>query len=128
MRYAILVLITMLQQVLLGATFTSSTTAAITWQQPPGVVETCLRRVYGAEWPAGICWRNLEAGEMRVDLPGIYDKRWYTPAYGDRYILSFEGVDVGQATLGEAVVYTLYMPLAVKHDTPERAYLPVVLH
>ncbi len=115
--------------VALHATFNTSTTAVVSWEQPPGVYETCLRRVYGAEWPAGICWRNLPAGTMKVDLPGIYNRRWYTPAHGDRYILSFEGVDVGTTTLGEVPsVYTLYLPAIQKAEpiAPPLVYVPVL--
>lgn len=103
------------QQVLVGATFTSSTTAAITWQQPEGVRITCLRIYHaGAEYPAGICYDNLPAGPMRVDLPGALTHPAYRPAWGDRIVLAFGLDDVGRAVLGEAAVYTLYMPLARK--------------
>lgn len=104
--------------ILVGATFTSSTSAAITWQQPGGVGLTCLHRYYGAEWPSAVCYNDLPEGPARVDLPGALGP-FYRPAYGDRYVLSFEGVPVGQATLGEAAIYTLYMPLAQKRTAPQ---------
>jgi hypothetical protein len=97
--------------VLIGATFTSSTTAAITWQQPPGVGLTCLHRYYGAADPAALCRNDLPAGPTRIDLPGALGP-FYRPAWGDRYVLSFEGVDVGRTTLGEVPnVYTAYLSL-----------------
>jgi hypothetical protein len=99
--------------VLIGATFTSSTTAAITWQQPPGVGLTCLHRYYGADSPAALCRNDLPAGPTRIDLPGELGP-FYRPAWGDRYVLSFEGVPVGSAILGEAEVHTTYLPLAIK--------------
>lgn len=103
-----------------SATFTSSTSAVISWEQPPGVHQTCLRRVYGATWPAGICWRDLEAGPMSVELPGELTHPAYQPADGDVYILEFDGVDVGSAVLGKSVVYETYLALTMK-QTAQRA-------
>lgn len=54
---------------------------------------------------------DLPPGTTSVELPGIYDRRWYSPSHGDVYVLSFEGVDVGQAVLGESVIYKVYLPL-----------------
>jgi hypothetical protein len=111
----------------LSATFVTSTSAVVSWQQPPGIPITCLRIYHvGAEWPAGICWRDLEAGEMRVELPGIYTHPAYRPQISDRIILAFGMQDVGHATLGEAFVYRAYLPLT-QHSAPpaQRAvYLP----
>ena len=117
------------QQILLGATFTSSTTAAITWDQPPGIGHTCLHRYYGAAWPAAICWRDLPEGPTRVDLPGIYDKRFYWPAHGDVYVLSHEGIEVARTTLGEVPsTYYAYLPSMTKQSAPlNMVRLPVVL-
>ena len=107
--------------ILLAAVFNSSTSAVISWQQPPGVHQTCLRRVYGAMWPAGICMHDLPEGTQVVELPGELTHPAYRPAHGDVYILSFEGIDVGQATLGEAEIHRLYMPLAMQSAAqPER--------
>jgi hypothetical protein len=114
--------------VLMGATFTSSTSAAVSWQQPANVRMTCLLRYYGAEYPAGICWENLDAGPQKVTLPGELTHPAYRPAFGDRYELRFEDVPVGSATLGEATVYTLYVPLLSKQNAPEPhlTYLPAL--
>lgn len=114
----------------LHATFDTSTTAVVSWEQPPNISHTCLHRYYGAEYPAAICWRDLPAGPMRVDLPGIYDRRFYWPAHGDRYVLSFDGVDVGTTTLGEVPsVYTTYLPGIMTNAPPqaERVYLSTIL-
>jgi hypothetical protein len=117
--------------VLLQATFTSSTSAVVSWQQPAEMEHgiTCLRIYHvGAEWPAGICWRDLPAGEMRVTLPGIYTHPAYRPEVGDRLVVAFGMEDVGNATLGEAYVYTTYLPLTHQSAPPaQRAvYLPWV--
>lgn len=117
----------------LGATFTSSTSAAITWQQPPdpeGLTVTCIVREYGVEWPAGICFNDLPAGPQRLDLPGALTHPAYRPAAGDRYLLQINGVTVGSATLGEAEVHTLYLALVAKQqvevEAPHFTYLPVL--
>lgn len=115
MMNRLLAILLLAQQILIGATFTSSTTAAITWQQPPGIPLTCLRIYHiGAEYPAGICYPDLPPGPVRVDLPGALTHPAYRPAWGDRIVLAFGMDDVGSAVLGEAAVYTLYMPLAMK--------------
>jgi hypothetical protein len=130
MRTILLLLALLLQPspVLVSASFTSSTSAVVSWQQPPGVPITCLRIYHtGAEWPAGICWRELPEGEMRVELPGIYAHPAYRPQVSDKIILAFGMDDVGQATLGEAFVYTTYLPLTHQSAAPmERraVYLP----
>jgi hypothetical protein len=116
--------------VLLQATFTSSTSAVVSWQQPAEMEHgiTCLRIYHvGAEWPAGICWRDLEAGEMRVELPGIYAHPAYRPEVGDRLVLAFGMEDVGSTTLGDAFVYTTYLPLTQQSAplVPRALYLPV---
>lgn len=107
-------------QVLITAYFNTSTTAVISWEQPAGVHQTCLRRVYGATWPAGICWHDLPAGPFSAELPGDLEHPAYRPAHGDRYILEFDGIDVGSALLGEAVVYETYLALTMK-QTAQRA-------
>jgi hypothetical protein len=115
--------------VLVSASFVTSTSAVVSWQQPPGVPISCLRIYHvGAEWPAGICWRDLEAGEMRVELPGIYTHPAYRPQVSDKIILAFGMEDVGSATLGEAFVYTTYLPLTHQSAPPaQRAvFLPVL--
>ena len=112
----------------LSATFVTSTSAIVSWEQPAGVPISCLRIYHvGAEWPAGICWNDLEAGPMRVDLPGELTHPAYRPEVGDRLVLAFGMQDVGQATLGEAAVYTTYLP-GIQKSTPEMRvlYLPVV--
>lgn len=114
--------------VLLSATFTSSTSATVSWQQPPdpeGLTITCLVREYGATWPAGICYNDLPAGPMRVNLPGALTHPAYRPSFGDRYLLQINGTTVGSATLGEATVQTVYLGL-IRNDAPEqvrRVYL-----
>ena len=117
--------------VLLSATFVTSTSAVVSWEQPAEMASgiTCLRIYHaGAEWPAGICWNDLEAGPRAVHLPGIYDKKWYTPAVGDRLILAFGMDDVGSAVLGEAIVYRTYLPLVGKRTAPLNVVrLPVFL-
>jgi hypothetical protein len=114
--------------ILISATFTSSTSAVVSWQQPAEMEHgiTCLVRYYGAEWPAGICWNDLAAGPVSVALPGIYLRPFYQPAMGDRYELHFNGARVGSATLGEAFVYTTYLPLTQQSAPPtQRAvFLP----
>lgn len=117
-----------LASVPLSATFTSSTTAVISWQQPPGVRGTCLLRQYGAEWPAGWCWQNLAAGPMWVDVPGTLTDPRFRPAEGDVYQLWMDGEIVGSAVLGQTIWHTVYLPLAI-HSAPsaQRAvYLPIV--
>jgi hypothetical protein len=113
----------------LSATFVTSTSAVVSWQQPAGVPISCLRIYHvGAEWPAGICWRDLGEGPVRVELPGIYAHPAYRPEVGDRLVVAFGMDDVGQATLGEAFVYQLYLPLT-QHSAPpaQRAvFLPWV--
>lgn len=117
-------MIRILLTILLGATFTSSTSAAITWQQPadpPGLTLTCIRIYHvGAEWPAGICFNDLQEGPQRLDIPGALPAA-YRPQLGDRIVLAINETDVGSATLGEAAVYTLYLPLARK-DAPGAAW------
>ena len=106
--------------VLLSATFDSSTSAVVAWEQPAEMTHgiTCLRIYHaGYEWPAGICWRDLEAGPQVVRLPGIYSDA-YKPQFGDRLVLAFGMDDVGSAVLGEAVVYRTYLPLVGKHSAP----------
>lgn len=67
---------------------------------------------------------DLPAGPTQVELPGIYDRRWYTPAHGDKYDLWMDGALVGSATLGESVVYETYLALAMKNvPEDERVYL-----
>ena len=134
MRWLLLALLLLLQPpppVLLSATFDTSTTAVIAWEQPAEMAHgiTCLRIYHtGAEWPAGICWNDLEVGPQVVELPGIYDKKWYTPTYGDRLVLAFGMDDVGSAVLGEAVVYRTYLPLVGKQSAPPNTVrLPVFL-
>ncbi len=115
--------------VLLSATFTSSTSAIVAWEQPAGVPITCLRIYHaGYEWPAGICWRDLEAGPMRVELPGIYAQPAYRPQISDRLVLAFGMQDVGTATLGETVVYRVYLPLVGRQESspPRLLYLPAI--
>jgi hypothetical protein len=114
----------------LSASFTSSTSAVVSWQQPAEMEHgiTCLRIYHvGAEWPAGICWRDLPAGLMRVELPGIYAHPAYRPRISDRIVLAFGMDDVGQATLGEAAMYRTYVPLTQQSALPvQRAvFLPV---
>ena len=107
--------------VLLSATFVTSTSAVVAWEQPAEMAHgiTCLRIIHvGVTDAAGICWRDLEAGSVRVALPGIYDTRWYTPEFGDRIVLAFGMGDVGTATLGEALIYRMYLPLIGKQSAP----------
>ena len=134
MRIVLLLLALLLQPapptVPLSATFVTSTSAVVSWQQPPGVRATCLRIYHaGATWPAGICWENLAVGPMRVTLPGIYTMHpAYRPVEGDRMVLAFGLEDVGSATLGQTIIYTTYLPLT-RHSAPpvQRAvYLPVI--
>jgi hypothetical protein len=115
--------------VLLSASFTSSTSAVVSWQQPAEMEHgiTCLVRYYGAEWPAGICWNDLAAGPVSIALPGIYLKPFYVPANGDRYELHFNGARVGSATLGEAFVYTTYLPLTQQSAPPaQRVWMAAI--
>lgn len=119
---AILIILTLIQpvpSVLISATFNTSTSAIVSWQQPAEMAHgiTCLVRYYGAEWPAGICWNDLAAGPVSVTLPGIYTHPAYRPAHGDRYEVQFNGARVGSAVLGEAFVYQLYLPLT-KQSAP----------
>lgn len=118
------------EQLNLRATFVSSTTAAITWDQPPDIPMTCLLRYYGAAWPAGICWENLPAGATRVDLPGIYSHPAYRPAWGDRYELRFGDTLVASTYLGEAHIYQQYLAL-LRRDTAsalQQLWLPDMRH
>ena len=113
----------------LSATFVTSTSAVVSWQQPPGVRATCLRIYHaGAEWPAGICWENLAAGPVSVTLPGIYTMHpAYRPVEGDCLVLAFGLEDVGSAVLGQTIIHTTYLPLTIHSAPPaQRAvYLPV---
>ncbi len=113
----------------LSVTFVTSTTAVVSWQQPPGVRAVCLLRQYGAEWPAGWCWQNLAAGPMRVDVPGTLTDPRFGPAEGDHYELWMDGQVVGSAVLGQAIVYTTYLPLTRQSALPaQRAVcLPLIL-
>lgn len=117
---AILLALLQPQPIPISATFTSSTSAAVTWQQPAGVALTCLRIYHaGAEHPAGICYPDLPAGPQRVDLPGALTHPAYRPAWGDRIVLAFGMDDVGQTTLGEVPsVYQVYLPLAMQKAAP----------
>lgn len=134
MRSALLILLLLLQSappapILVGATFTSSTSAAVWWEQPAdplGLTHTCLIRIYPAPFPAGICLNDLPAGPQRIDLPGDLTDPAYRPAYGDRFLLQINGVTVGQATLGEAEVHTLYLALVQHSRAPplRLVYLP----
>lgn len=117
-------MIRLIAAILITAYFNTSTSAVISWEQPPGVHQTCLRRVYGATWPAGRCWHDLSPGPFSVELPGELSHPAYVPANGDRYILSFEGVDVGRATLGESIIYHTYLSLITQQTAP--AAPPVV--
>ncbi len=117
--------------VLLSATFTSSGTSAIVaWEQPAEMTHgiTCLRIYHvGVTDAAGICWRDLEAGPQVVRIPGIYADPAYRPQISDRLILAFGMDDVGQATLGEAVVYRTYLPLVGKQSAPPNTVrLPLI--
>lgn len=118
----------LLAAILITAFFNTSTSAVISWEQPPGISRTCIVRYYGAEYPSGFCLHDLPAGPQSIELPGIYDGRWYSPAHGDRYDLWMDGVLVGSAVLGESVVYRLYMPLAIKSapEVERAVYLPWV--
>ena len=110
---------------LIVAVFVTSTSAVVSWEQPADVALTCIRvERAGAQWPAGICWANLPAGPQRVELPGIYDRRWYRPQVGDKITLAFGMEDVGETRLGESAVYTVYLP-GIRKDAPrlERVYL-----
>jgi hypothetical protein len=92
--------------------------AVISWQQPHGIGLTCLYRYYGATWPAAVCYHDLPAGPMRVELPGALLHPAYKPVNGDRYVLEFNGVAMASATLGEAVVYRSYLPLTLTRAVP----------
>lgn len=117
----------LLAAVLMAAVFNTSTTAVISWDQPAGVHQTCLLRYYGATYPSGICWRDLEAGPMRVDLPGDYADPAYRPAWGDRYVLEMDGQQVGQAMLGESVIYRTYLSLVRQQSVVRHTlYMPAV--
>jgi hypothetical protein len=127
MRYLLAILIA------LHASFDSSTTAVVSWEQPadePGLTITCLVRYYGAEYGAGVCWNDLEEGTRVVRLPGALVHPAYRPSLGDVYSLQINGVEVGRTTLGEVPsVYTLYLPLATQQtarDVPP-VYLPAAL-
>lgn len=114
----------------LTATWVTQGRAVITWQQPADFHgTTCLLREYGAEWPAGICWRDLPSGPTTIELPGALTHPAYRPADGDRYVLSFDGVDMGIATLGEARVYRVYLGLVQQQRAAQdewRMWLPWV--
>jgi hypothetical protein len=115
MKYLLAILIA------LHATFDTSTTAVVSWQQPAGVRITCLRLYHpGEPTPAGVCYDNLAAGEQVVHLPGALPRQWYAPRIGTRIVLAFGMDDVGSASLGEVPsVYTLYLPLAQKRTAPQ---------
>ena len=113
--------------ILLQAVFVTSTSAVVSWQQPAGIPITCLRIYHaGATWPAGVCYHDLPAGPMRVDLPGTLTHPAYRPQISDRIVLAFGMDDVGEARLGESAVYDLYMPLVAKQNTApmDAVYLP----
>ena len=111
----------------LHATWAGPGSAVITWQQPPGVRQTCLYRYYGARWPAAICWHDLKPGAQTVTIPGTLTHPAYQVAEGDRFVLEFGGVPVGSATLGEARVYRVWVPLARGGPAPtRRVYLPAL--
>lgn len=116
--------------VLLSATFVTSTSAVVAWEQPAEMAHgiTCLRIYHvGVTDAAGICWRDLPAGPQVVRLPGIYDTRWYTPQNSDKIVLAFGMDDVGSAVLGEAAVYRAYMPFVGKQSAPlNMVRLPLV--
>lgn len=105
--------------ILMTAYWNTSTSAIVSWEQPAGIGQTCLLRYYGAEWPAGICWHDLPAGPMSVELPGQLTHPAYQPAHGDRYELRYNGEVVGVATLGESVVYETYLALVMWTAPPE---------
>jgi hypothetical protein len=129
---AILLLLFVLQPppaVPLSATFVTSTSAVVSWQQPAGVRATCLRIYHaGAEWPAGICYENLPAGLMKVELPGtLPPDPAFRPQSGDRLVLAFGMEDVGSAILGQTVIHTTYLPLLNRQTAPAyRVRLAVV--
>jgi hypothetical protein len=113
--------------VLISATFITSTSAVVSWEQPAGIPLTCIRIYHaGAQYPAGVCYDNLPAGPMRVDLPGALTHPAYRPQFGDRIVLAFGMDDVGQTTLGESAVYEVYLPLMAKQSTApiDAVYLP----
>lgn len=115
----------------LHATFDSSTTAVVSWQQPPGIALTCLRVYHvGAEYPAGICYPDLAEGTQVVRLPGALTHPAYRPQMGDRIVLAFGMDDVGETTLGEVPsVYSVYLPLAMQTAAPAKVqpvYLPTI--
>lgn len=119
--------------VFVQATFTTSTSAAVWWEQPadpPGLTHTCLRIYHiGVADPAGICFNDLPAGMQRVDLPGTLSDKAYQPAFGDRIVLAINMDDVGETTLGEVPsVYQVYLPLLTQQHAPEteRVYVAVV--
>ncbi len=116
--------------VLLSATFVTSSSAIVAWEQPAEMANgiTCLRIYHvGAEWPAGICWRDLEAGPVQVALPGELTHPAYRPQISDRIVLAFGMDDVGCTTLGESAVYTTYLPLTTNQSAPfNTVRLPVV--
>lgn len=113
----------------LHATFDTSTTAVVSWQQPPGVALTCLRIYHpGEATPAAICYNNLPAGETIVRLPGSLVHPAYRPQVGTRLVLAFGMDDVGTTTLGEVPsVYTTYLPhMTNAPPQAERVYVPVL--
>ena len=118
-----------LLSILLQAVFVTSTSAVVSWEQPAGIPLTCLRIYHaGATWPAGVCYDNLPAGPMRVDLPGALTHPAYRPQLGDRIVLAFGMDDVGSTTLGESAIYRVYLP-GIRKDAPDafrRVYLPWV--
>lgn len=118
-----------LLSILLQAVFVTSTSAVVSWEQPAGAAATCIRIYHaGATWPAGVCYRDLPAGPMKVDLPGALTHPAYRPQLGDRIVLAFGMDDVGSTTLGESAIYRVYLP-GIRKDAPDafrRVYLPWV--
>ena len=113
--------------ILLQAVFVTSTSAVVSWDQPPGIPLTCIRIYHaGDQYPAGICYDNLPAGPTRVELPGALPRQWYAPRTGDRIVLAFGMDDVGSTTLGESAVHRVYLPAMAQQNTASigAVYLP----
>ena len=110
-----------LLRILLQAVFVTSTSAVVSWEQPPGIPLTCIRVYHaGDQYPAGICYDNLPAGPTRVELPGALPRQWYAPRTGDRIVLAFGMDDVGSTTLGESAVHRVYLPaMAQQKERPK---------